>query len=121
MRHRSAPLVLALALAACSTATPSTDGATTELTVFAASSLTAAFTQIGKDFQTANAGTTVTFNFGPSDGLAGQIVSEGTADVFASASGTWMDDVSTKTGVTGRVDFATPAPTTNRFYRAVLP
>lgn len=107
--RRSLPLLLfvALALTACPiedqapTATSSTD-----LTVFAASSLTAAFTQIGKDFQAANPGTTVTFNFGPSDGLAGQIESEGTADVFASASGTWMDDVSTKTGVSDRVDFA---------------
>jgi molybdate transport system substrate-binding protein len=76
-----------------------------ELTVFAASSLTAAFTQMGIDFEAANLGTTVTFNFGPSDGLAGQIQSEGTADVFASASGTWMDAVAKDPGVTGRADF----------------
>ena len=48
----------------------------------------------------------MTFNFGPSDGLAGQIESEGTADVFASASATWMDDVQDKVGVTDRADFA---------------
>jgi len=74
--------------------------------VFAASSLTAAFGQIGKDFEAKNPGIHVTFSFGPSDGLAAQIESEGTADVFASASTTWMDDVSKKVGVTGRVDFA---------------
>jgi molybdate transport system substrate-binding protein len=77
-----------------------------EITVFAASSLTAAFMQIGKDFEAANPGVTVTFNFGPSDGLAGQIESEGVADVFASASATWMDDLASATGVSDRTDFA---------------
>lgn len=77
----------------------------TELTVFAASSLTAAFTQIGSDFEAANPGTTVTFNFGSSGDLAASIESEGTADVFASASGTYMDEVSYKVGVSGRADF----------------
>jgi molybdate transport system substrate-binding protein len=79
---------------------------TTELTVFAASSLTGAFTQIGKDFEAANAGTRITFNFGSSGDLAPQIESEGTADVFASASGTYMDEVQQKVGVSGRANFA---------------
>jgi molybdate transport system substrate-binding protein len=78
---------------------------TTELTVFAASSLTAAFTQIGSDFEAANPGTTVTFNFGSSGDLAASIESEGTADVFASASGTYMDEMNDKVGVSGRADF----------------
>lgn len=114
MKRFLAPIVTVVLLAAaCSSgddtsasSSASASAPAVELTVFAASSLTAAFTQIGKDFEAANAGTTVTFNFGPSDGLAGQIESEGEADVFASASGTWMDDVSTKTGVSDRVDFA---------------
>ncbi len=76
------------------------------LTVFAASSLTGAFTQIGKVFEQQHRGTKVTFNFGPSDELAGQIQSEGTADVFASASATWMDAVEKKPGLSGRKDFA---------------
>ncbi|MFL5736050.1 MAG: molybdate ABC transporter substrate-binding protein [Actinomycetota bacterium] len=76
------------------------------LTVFAASSLTGAFTQIGKEFEQAHQHTDVTFNFGASDDLAGQIQSEGTADVFASASPTWMDVVQKKPGVTDRADFA---------------
>lgn len=78
----------------------------TDLTVFAASSLTGAFTQLGKDFEQAHPGTHVTFNFGASDDLAGQIQSEGTADVFASASPTWMDAVQKKPGVSDRSDFA---------------
>jgi molybdate transport system substrate-binding protein len=94
--------VLSMILAGCSS--KSSTGGT--LTVFAASSLTKAFTQIGRDFQAADPGVTVTFNFGSSSTLAGQIESEHTADVFASASGTWMDHVSTKVGVSGRVKFA---------------
>ena len=78
-----------------------------ELTVFAASSLTAGFTKIGTDFEAANPGVKVTFNFGSSTDLATQIASEGTADVFASASGTAMDTVESDPGVTGRADFAT--------------
>jgi molybdate transport system substrate-binding protein len=100
-----------LALTGCSSAGPgpSTDGtpSATELTVFAGSSLTEGFSAIGADFETAHPGVTVTFNFGPSDGLAAQIESEGGADVFASASGTWMDDVEGTTGVTGRTNLVT--------------
>ncbi|MEP6759297.1 MAG: molybdate ABC transporter substrate-binding protein [Actinomycetota bacterium] len=85
----------------------SVSGDTTELTVFAASSLTAAFTKIGTDFETANPGTHMTFNFGSSTDLAAQIASEGTADVFASASGTAMEAVAQDPGVTDQTDFAT--------------
>jgi len=109
MRRLSLVLfVLIGATAACSSSTTGT-GATapTMVTVFAASSLTGAFTKIGADFQAAHPGTSVTFNFGPSDGLAGQIESEGTADVFASASATWMDHVSKKVGVSDQTVFAT--------------
>jgi molybdate transport system substrate-binding protein len=78
-----------------------------DLTVSAASSLTDAFTEIGKAFETANPGTTVTFNLGPSDGLAGQIDQGAPVDVFASASPTWMDSVQDDgPGVTDRADFA---------------
>jgi molybdate transport system substrate-binding protein len=78
-----------------------------ELTVSAASSLTAAFTDIGAAFEDANPGVTVTFNFGPSDGLAGQVNEGAPVDVFASASPTWMDSVQDDgPGVSGRTDFA---------------
>jgi len=99
-------------LAACSSSsTTSSAGASapggSELTVFAASSLTGAFTQIGKDYEAANGGVHVVFNFGSSTDLATQIGSEGTADVFASASGTAMDTVEKTPGVSDRTDFAT--------------
>ena len=104
MRKLVIPLaILGMALAGCSSKSSGSGGT---LTVFAASSLTKAFNQIGKDFQAANPGVTVTFNFGSSSSLATQIDSEHAADVFASASGTAMDDVSTKVGVRGRANFA---------------
>jgi len=106
--------VLMLMGAACSSddssgsAAPGSSDAETRLTVFAASSLTAAFQDtIGPDFEAQHGGLTITFNFGASDSLAGQIQSEGTADVFASASGAWMDAVQDDPGVTDRSDFAT--------------
>jgi molybdate transport system substrate-binding protein len=105
-------LVTTLVLYACSSSSSSsasTSGSSgsTQLTVFAASSLTTAFNQIASDFEAANAGTTVTFNYGSSTDLATQIGSEGTADVFASASSTAMDTVAKDPGVTDRTDFAT--------------
>ena len=82
-------------------------GAEAELTVSAASSLSEAFGEIGDAFEAANPGTTVAFNFGPSDGLAGQINEGAPVDVFASASPTWMDSVQDDgPGVTDRADFA---------------
>jgi len=82
-------------------------GSEAELTVSAASSLTEVFGEIGDAFESANPGTTVTFNFGPSDGLAGQINEGAPVDVFASANPTWMDVVQDDgPGVTDRADFA---------------
>jgi molybdate transport system substrate-binding protein len=60
-------------------------GVTGEINVFAAASLTGAFERIGKDFQTSNPGTTVTFNFAGSSLLATQINEGAPADVFAAA------------------------------------
>jgi molybdate transport system substrate-binding protein len=96
-----------LVLAACGSADGggSNGDEGVELVVFAASSLTDAFTQIGNDFEAANGGVTVTFNVGSSGDLAAQIASEGTADVFASASQSYMDDLASDPGVSGRVDF----------------
>ncbi|MEP6476356.1 MAG: molybdate ABC transporter substrate-binding protein [Actinomycetota bacterium] len=109
-RSSIAGTCIILALTACSSA-PISGGESSpqasELTVFAGSSLTKGFTELGADFEAAHPGATVTFNFGPSDGLAAQIDSEGGADVFASASQTWMDDVAGKAGITGRTDFVT--------------
>lgn len=73
---------------ACS-ADPSANGAggsSSEITVFAAASLTEAFTELGRQFEAAAPGRKVTFSFGPSSGLATQIISGAPADVFAAAS-----------------------------------
>jgi molybdate transport system substrate-binding protein len=56
------------------------------ITVSAASSLTGAFGQLAKTFQTLHPGTTIAFNFGSSGALATQIQQGAPADVFASAS-----------------------------------
>lgn len=60
-------------------------GITGDLTVFAASSLTDAFTDIGDAFESAHPGIDVTLNFASSSDLAGQILEGAPADVFASA------------------------------------
>jgi molybdate transport system substrate-binding protein len=76
------------------------------ITVSAATSLTEAFTNLGTDFQKANKGTTVTFNFAASSTLAQQIQGGAPADVFASADGANMQKVVTSGQVTTEpVDF----------------
>ena len=71
----------------------SSSGLTGDITVFAAASLTESFNQIGKDFEAANPGTKVIFNYGGSSGLATQINQGAPADVFASASPSTMKTV----------------------------
>jgi molybdate transport system substrate-binding protein len=60
-------------------------GVTGSVTIFAAASLTESFTRIGKDFEAADPGTKVTFNFAGSSALATQINQGAPADGFASA------------------------------------
>jgi molybdate transport system substrate-binding protein len=101
MRRTVTSLVLAALLTllgACGAATsaPAPTNApaiTSELTVFAAASLTDAFKEIGEQFDAANGGATVTFNFAGSDQLATQIAEGAPADVFASANKKQMDVV----------------------------
>jgi molybdate transport system substrate-binding protein len=84
-------------VAACSSgapsASPSSGGVTGTVTVFAASSLTETFNQIGKDFEAANPGSKVVFNYGASSALAQQINNGAPADVFAAASPATMKTV----------------------------
>ncbi len=80
-------LVVGLLLAGCS---PAADQPKT-LTVFAASSLTEAFTQLGEQFETDHANVSVVFNFAASNALAEQINQGAPADVFASANTKQMD------------------------------
>ena len=68
--------------AATTTVAPSLKGT---INVLAASSLTNAFTALGKDFAAAYPGTSVKFSFGASSMLATQIENGAPADVFASA------------------------------------
>jgi molybdate transport system substrate-binding protein len=97
---------LVLAAAACGAGTEgSADGRV--LTVWAAASLTEAFAEIGAEFEREHPGAQVRFSFGPSDGLATQIIEGAPADVYASASPKWMDAVARDgPGVTDRIDFA---------------
>ncbi len=76
------------------------------LTVFAASSLKEAFTQLGKQFEAAHPGDTVKFSFGASSTLATQITNGAPADVFASASTKNMDQVVTAGDASGPQNFA---------------
>jgi molybdate transport system substrate-binding protein len=101
----------ALASACGTTATP---GATTssaassrQVTVYAAASLTESFTALGKTFEAAHPGVTVTFNFGPSSALATQVVEGAPADVFASASPKPMATVIDAKAAATSIDFAT--------------
>jgi molybdate transport system substrate-binding protein len=76
------------------------------ITVFAASSLLGTFTQLGKQFEAAHPGVTVTFSFGASSALATQIVNGAPADVFASASPKNMQQVVTAGDAANPVTFA---------------
>jgi len=80
-------LVVSLAAAGCGGGgdNPSAAGGPSEtITVFAAASLTEAFTAIGRQFEGSDGGT-VTFSFGASSSLAQQIANGAPADVLASA------------------------------------
>jgi molybdate transport system substrate-binding protein len=61
------------------------------LTVFAAASLTEAFTEIGQGFEAGHPGVKVEFNFAGSQQLAQQLAQGAQADVFASANQGQMD------------------------------
>ena len=84
---------IALAATGCSssgsspgaTASASPDALHGTVTVFAAASLTATFTELGKTFEAEHPGTTITFSFAGSSDLVSQITEGAPADVFASA------------------------------------
>ena len=75
-------------LAACGSdggASNAAAGTSGEVVVFAASSLTESFTEIGDAFEAAHPGTTVAFNFAGSGDLVNQIAQGAPVDVFVSA------------------------------------
>jgi molybdate transport system substrate-binding protein len=75
------------------TTSSTASGVTGTVTVFAAASLTGTFTTLGKQFESANPGSTVKFSFAGSSALATQITSGAPADVFAAASPATMKTV----------------------------
>ena len=90
MRPRAllAAALLPASLAACGSDRPADagEGGIGTITVFAAASLTEAFTEIAADVEADRPGTTVTLVFGASSTLARQVVDGAPADVFAAAS-----------------------------------
>ena len=108
MKRRLAVAVVMLLLVACSEAksssappTPSAQPNVTEavsgsITVLAASSLTDAFNELGRQFQAAHPGIAISFSFGASSTLAQQVNAGAPADVLATA-----DEPTMQTAVTG--------------------
>ena len=112
---------LALALAACGTTASATPTPSAQVggtvTVFAATSLTAAFRAEGAAFQVKYPRVGVTFNFAGSADLARQINQGAPADVFASADQPNLEKVAKAGNLTG----ATRHFATNRLEIAVAP
>ena len=103
--------LVVVALTGCGTAPASSTAASATpmtLTVFAAASLKGTFTTLGRRFETAHPGTTVTFSFAGSSDLATQLQQGAPADVFASADTRTMDALVADRLVAGTpVDVAT--------------
>jgi molybdate transport system substrate-binding protein len=101
-------LLLALLLAAAGlaascggssgTGADSAAGSAGGVTVFAAASLTEAFTQLGADFETAHPGATVILNFAGSQDLIAQLQQAAPADVLATADTASMSGVADLVG-----------------------
>lgn len=92
------PLLIALVpLAACGNGSSSGTGpggernAPSSISVLADSSLKSAFTKIGQEFESQNAGDTVTFTFGSSAALAQKAVADAPGDVLATTDQSAMD------------------------------
>jgi molybdate transport system substrate-binding protein len=90
VKHFISIVVLAvLILGACRDASSNSEPRV--LTVYAAVSLTDAFTEMGTAFETSHPGVSVAFNFGGSQNLRTQIEQGAPVDVFASASAKEID------------------------------
>jgi molybdate transport system substrate-binding protein len=111
--RRTVAAVAALAVLAACGSTTTKPAATTPtlkggITVFAASSLTTAFNDLGAAFKKAHPDATVTFSFDASSALVTQITQGAPADVFASADTANMDKLTTASLTTSApVVFAT--------------
>ncbi|MFX1759052.1 MULTISPECIES: molybdate ABC transporter substrate-binding protein [Rhodococcus] len=105
MRRRA---LAVLAAAAALTSCGSGGGDSEVLTVYAAASLRAPFTEIAERFEQTNPGVTVEFSFAGSSDLETQLEQGAPADVFASADTRTMDSAVEAGLVTGEpIPFAT--------------
>lgn len=86
--------IICLFITGCTAQVPPTTPSQS-LTVFAAASLTDAFSEIGAAFETAHPGVAVSLNFAGSQTLRTQIEEGAIADVFASANAKEMDTLVT--------------------------
>jgi molybdate transport system substrate-binding protein len=91
-------VLVALAAACGSGNTSSSSGQPRTLNVFAASSLTDAFTQLGEQFTASHPGVQVVCNFAGSSDLVAQLQQGAPADVLATADTSNMDKVASLTG-----------------------
>ena len=111
MAGACAAVGLAILTAGCSHSATASDpppASGSQVTVFAASSLTAAFTTIGRQFELEHPGTTVRFNFAGSADLVAQLQQGAPADVFATADTATMNKALNSSLVSGSPkDFAT--------------
>ena len=89
--------------------------------MFAASSLAEVFPEIGRAFETAHPGTSVTFSFGASSALATQITEGAPADVFAAADRATMERVTDRGEAHGPRVFTTNVPIVVKSGGARLP
>jgi molybdate transport system substrate-binding protein len=80
---------------ATTAATSGAEAVSGDVTVFAAASLTAAFTEMGEAFQDANPDASVTFNFAGSQDLRTQLEQGASADSLATADTKQMDQAVT--------------------------
>jgi molybdate transport system substrate-binding protein len=93
---------VSLLAASCGgTATAASSKPTGTVVVFAAASLSGAFDKIGTQFEKANPGVSMKFNYAGSSSLATQIKQGAPADVFASADTQSMDTVTSGGGADG--------------------
>jgi molybdate transport system substrate-binding protein len=104
----AAPASSAAASSAAASGSAAAAKPTGTLVVFAATSLTKAFDKIGAQFEAANPGVTVKFNYNGSSSLATSINQGAPADVFASAAPSNMKTVTDAGEASGTPkDFAT--------------
>jgi molybdate transport system substrate-binding protein len=82
-------------------AKPAVPTANGEIVVFAASSLTDAFNEVGAAFKQANPNANITFNYGASSQLRTQLEQGARADVFASADQAQMDNAKKADAIAG--------------------